>query len=137
MPVWNLVLTAHVVGLQFAERLAAVGLTPTQFAVLQHLEREPGLTQAELARLVLVRPQSMTPLITALQGQGLLIRDGAGGRGRRASLAISEVGRDALHRAWPVVRTLNTPQALGLTPAQVGMLNESLDHIRATLKPDT
>ena len=134
LPVWNLVRTAHVVGLRFAEIVAAADLTPTQFAVLLQLEGDEGLTQAELARQVMVRPQTMGTLITALTQRGFVVRDGPGGRGRRAGFALTDAGREALERAWPLVRAFNTPTSLGLTPAQAAMLDESLDRVRAAVE---
>jgi DNA-binding MarR family transcriptional regulator len=136
----NLVQTAHVVGLRFSELFAGMDLTPTQFAVLIELERlddeEEGLTQAELARRVLVRPQSVNVLLTSLVEQGLVTRTGQGGRGRRVGIALTGAGRAALERAWPPVRAFNTPAALGLTAAQAGMLDELLEHVRRALRAD-
>ena len=136
LPVWNLVRTAHVVGLRFGELFAAMDLTPTQFGILRALALDEGLTQAELARVVLVRPQSMGVLVTGLIERGLVVRHGPGGRGKRAGLALTDAGHDALERAWPPVREFNTPAALGLTPAQAAMLEEILDRVRETLEAD-
>ena len=133
LPAWNLMQTAHVVGLRFVEVFAAVDLTPTQFAILMYLDEDEGLTQAQLARRVLVRPQSMGTLVTTLLARGLAVRDGPGGRGRRSGLSLTDAGRAALQRAWPAVRAFNTPTALGLTTAQAAMLDESLIHVRTTL----
>ena len=133
LPVWNLMRTAHVVGLRFGELFAATDLTPTQFGILRALAVDEGLTQAELARVVLVRPQSIAALAATLIDRGLVARDGPGGRGRRAGLALTDAGREALERAWPPVREFNTAAALGLTPAQAAMLDETLDRIRAAL----
>jgi len=133
LPAWNLVQTAHVVGLRFVEMFAAVDLTPTQFAILMYLDDDEGLTQAQLARRVLVRPQSMGALVIGLLERGLVIRDGPGGRGRRSGLTLTDVGREALQQAWPAVRALNTPTALGLTSAQAAMLDESLGRIQAAM----
>jgi len=137
LPAWNLMQTAHVVGLRFVEVFTAVGLTPTQFAILMHLDDDEGLTQAQLARRVLVRPQSMGILVTTLLARGLVVRDGPGGRGRRSGLSLTAAGQEALQRAWPAVRALNTPDALGLSPAQTALLDESLDHIRAVMSKPT
>jgi DNA-binding MarR family transcriptional regulator len=132
LPVWNLVRTAHVVGLRFGELMAAQGLSPTQFAVLMHLDDDGHLTQADLARRVLVRPQSMRALVDSLLDRGLVARDGAGGRGRRTAITLTTEGRSALQNTWPAVREFNTPTALGLTPAQAAMLDELLTQVRTT-----
>lgn len=117
--------------------LAAVDLTPTQFAVLMHLEQGQGLSQAELARRILVRPQSMAPLVSSLIERGYIVRDGPGGRGRRAGIALTDAGREAMEHAWPAVRALNTSDAMGITPAQAAMLDEILDRIRHAIEKGT
>jgi DNA-binding MarR family transcriptional regulator len=134
LPAWNLVRTAHVVGLRFTELFGALDLTPTTFAILMTLAENEGLTQAELARRVLVRPQSIAALVHGLVEQGFVAREGPGGRGRRAGITLTPAGRDALDRAWPAVRAFNEPAALGLTPAQVAMLEEILDRLRGSLE---
>ena len=133
LPVWELVRTAHLAGLRFGELFAAMDLTPTQFGLLRALAVDEGLTQAELARVILVRPQSIGALVTSLRERGLVVRHGPGGRGRRAGLALTDAGREILERAWPPVREFNTPAALGLTPAQAAMLEELLERIRTAL----
>lgn len=133
-PVWELVRTAHLAGLRFTETIGPAGLTPTQFAVLLALADDEGPSSAEVARRVLVRPQSANALIGGLVDQGLVVRDGPGGRGRRAGVALTDLGRDALERALPLVRAFNAPDALGLTPAQAAMLVELLGHVRSALK---
>ncbi len=55
---WTLVRAHHAVARRFHEALAAVGLTPTQFGVLVQLVDQPGVSQAELARRVLVAPRA-------------------------------------------------------------------------------
>ncbi|GLZ55894.1 MarR family winged helix-turn-helix transcriptional regulator [Actinomycetospora sp. NBRC 106378] len=132
LPVWNLMRTAHVVGLRFAQVFATTDLTPTQFGVL-HALAERELTQAKLARVVLVRPQSIGVLVADMVDRGLVERHGPGGRGRRATLGLTTDGRETLDRAWPAVREFNAPSALGLTAAQAAMLEEILDRVRETL----
>ena len=135
-PAWDLVRTAHVVGLRFAETIGSEGLTPTEFAVLVALADDGGLSSAEVARRVLVRPQSANTLLNGLSAQGLVVRDGPGGRGRRAGIALTDLGRATLERARSPVRAFNAPVALGLTPAQSAMLIELLDHVRSAMKSD-
>jgi len=96
-------------------------------------EEDDGLTKAQLARHVLVGPQSMGTLIDSLVARGLVVRDGPGGRGRRAGIALTDAGRETRQRARPAVRAFNTPAALGLTRAQAAMLGETFDHVRAAV----
>lgn len=139
LPVWDLMQTAHVVGRRFTRLMSELGLTPTQLAVLRNLDDQGGATQAEVARAVLVSPQSIGALLSPLLERGLVTRDGPGGRGRRAGLGLTDAGRDVLQQAWGPVRDFNSPSSLGLTPAQTAMLVETLELVRARMadEPNT
>lgn len=70
-------------------------LTPSQISVLLHLEKHGPATASGLARAEGMRPQSMAPIIAALEGAGLVsgARDPVDGRQTLYSLT------DAC-RAW-------------------------------------
>ncbi len=125
-PLWTLVQAAHVVARGFTEVFAEVGLTPTQFGVLAHLADDEGLSQAELARRVLVRPQSLGELVGVLVDRGLVRRDGPGGRGRRSGLVITDAGRALYEAALPGVVAFHRPESIGLSPAQLATLEDLL-----------
>ncbi|MBC8092595.1 MAG: MarR family transcriptional regulator, partial [Pseudonocardia sp.] len=79
---WRLVRTGREVERALTDTIAEHGLTTTQFGVLSLLATGADLTQSDLARAVLVRPQSVGPLITSLTERGLIARRGPDGRGR-------------------------------------------------------
>jgi len=54
--------------------LLQFGLTPTQFHVLLLLERNPGISAAQIARSVGIRPQSVNDTVGPLERKGLLLR---------------------------------------------------------------
>jgi DNA-binding MarR family transcriptional regulator len=56
------------------DRLADAALTTPQYAALTALEREEGLSNAELARRCFVTPQTMHSIVTRLEEEGLLRR---------------------------------------------------------------
>jgi DNA-binding MarR family transcriptional regulator len=132
-PAWTLVQASHAVARGFTAVFTAVGLTPTQFGVLAYLADADALTQAELARHVLVRPQSMGELLGPLLDRGLIHRDGSGGRGRRSRITITDAGRDVLAAALPGARSFNAPESLGLTAAQHATLEELLRIVLRTI----
>lgn len=138
VPLWELIRTAHVVARGFHEVFARAALTPTQFGVLAELrdrERDgaPPPSQAELARVVLVRPQSVGELVADLVGRGLVRRDGPGGRGRRAGLELTDDGRAALDRAWPLVQAFNAERSTGLDERRSAELVAMLRTVRESL----
>lgn len=133
VPLWDLVQTAHLAERRFTEVFAAAGLTPAQFGVLASLADGDGLSQADLARAVLVRPQSMARLVSDMVTAGLVTRDGPGGRGRRTGLLPTEAGLAALAQARPAAHAMNSPEELGLDSGQVDLLCGLLHTVRQRL----
>ncbi len=126
---WTLIRAAHRVERSLTELFAAYGLTPTQFGVLAQLATGESLTQAELARSILVRPQSIAELLDGMVERGLLVRTGSRGRGRPNPIALSEDGHHLLARVWPAVQAANDLTRLGFTPAQSAELNTRLHEL--------
>ena len=136
LPAWTLVQASHLVARGFQEVFGRVGLTPTQFGVLAELAEGGRPTQADLARVVMLRPQSMGELIESLLVRGLVERDGPGGRGRRAAITITDAGRAALAAAWPGVRAFNAPESLGLTDSEARELDRLLSLVTQALSTE-
>lgn len=104
---WTVVRTARELARRLAEELAPLQLTPVEFGVLAQLAAADGLNQADLARAVGVRPQSMTALVTGLAGRGVIDRGPDRGRGRHSRIGLTDEGRDLLAVAYPVVLASN------------------------------
>ncbi|WP_203821810.1 MarR family winged helix-turn-helix transcriptional regulator [Paractinoplanes ferrugineus] len=130
---WTLVRTHHAVARRFTETLARAGLTPTQFGVLVEVVGGTGVSQAELARRVLVTPQSIGELLTSLERLGYISRR-RGPRGTASEVRVTDAGRAALDRATPLIQAMNSPQALGLTPPEDTTLNALLHKVLAAMK---
>lgn len=113
-----LVRSYHVVGRRFHDVLAPLGLTPIQFGVLVAVERDSSVSQAQIARTVLVTPQSLGEMLRGLVQRGLVDRTEPEGRGHRAQLRLTPQGRRLLRRAVPLIREMNVPDAMGLSGAE-------------------
>lgn len=123
---WSVVRVARFAGQRFAERLAAHGLNPVHFGVLAYLAIAPEMTQADLARAVLVRPQSIAPLLDGLEDRGLIRRTGQRARGRRNPVQITHDGRGALNAVWDIALSSNDFSDAGLTSQESMELNRLL-----------
>ena len=130
---WDLVQTAHVAQRRLTEVFADLGLTPAQYGVLASLADGDDLSQAELARAVLVRPQSLAAVIDTLVGAGLVRRGGPRGRGRRQALSLSDRGRELVAAARPAAYRLLRPEVTGLDPEQSRELAAMLTVVRQHL----
>lgn len=123
---WSVVRVARFMGQRMAERLAVHGLNPIHFGVLAYLAIAPDMTQADLARSVLVRPQSIAPLLDGLEERGLIRRTGNRTRGRRNPVQITDTGRHALTTVWDIALSTNDLSDAGLTDAESTELNRLL-----------
>lgn len=74
----------------------AGGRTSLELSVLGYLHRLGPLTPGELAAAERVQPQTLTRTLTSLAESGLVSRQEHPHDGRRALLALTEAGRDAL-----------------------------------------
>ncbi|MGO0578194.1 MarR family winged helix-turn-helix transcriptional regulator [Ornithinimicrobium panacihumi] len=133
LPLWELIQTSHLVARGFRGLFAEHGLSPTQFGVLACLGDGDDFTKAELARAVLVTPQSMDPLIESLLERGLVARDGPPRRGRASGIRITPAGRDLLGQVLPAVARFNEPDRIGLTDSQARDLADHLRTVREHL----
>nr|AHE14760.1 putative transcriptional regulatory protein [uncultured bacterium] len=130
---WTLIQASHALGRHFEALLGTLGLTPMQFGVLVQLSLQPDLASAELARIVLVTPQSMGELLSSLERAGLVERDRNAGPGRRITARVTDAGRAALREATPIVQALNVPDSLGISTEERALLNRLLHKVRAAV----
>lgn len=114
---------------------SAGDLTPSQVAVLSHLDRAGPATVSTLARLEGVRPQSMGATVASLEGLGLVkgAPDPSDGRQTILSLtpkceAMIRTGRAARHE-WlqRAITAKLTPQEQAQLRAALGLLSRIVD----------
>lgn len=113
-----LVRAAHAVARPWEEALRAHGINPRQFSALALLADESGLSSAQLARLLMVTPQSMSESLASLLEAGLVARLEVPSPGRPVGLAITAAGRRLLERAYPVVAETNEQSFAALTASE-------------------
>ncbi len=104
---WTVVRAARDLARRLSEELEPLGLSPVEFGALVQLAAGGERSQAELARAVGVRPQSMGTLVGDLETRGLVERGAAPGRGRASRLHLTRDGRALLADAWPRVQASN------------------------------
>ena len=86
----------------FASELGAVQLRPVQFAILALVADNEGISQSELCRALSVQKANMAPLVSELEGRGLLGRKPAPSDRRVQMLTLTAEGE----RQLPVWRRL-------------------------------
>lgn len=85
------------------EALRGRGMTTPQYAALSALEREDGLSNAELARRSFVTPQTMNGIVANLEAARLVQRRPHLEHGRIRQIFLTDPGRSVVRSAHPVV----------------------------------
>lgn len=107
-------------------RLRPWNVTLSSYAALRVLETRPDLTLAQLSLRCFVRPQTMTRMVTQLEGRGWIDRSKRPSDDRALSLRLSSVGVAALREMDQEAKKINATIDNVLTPEEIGQLNELL-----------
>lgn len=102
------------------------GLTSAQFGTLSVIVREPGLSAADLARVVPVTPQAINLLVSALERDGLVERRPHPTHGRILETHPTEAGIRKLEATYPIVIELEDRIAAGLSERQLATIKRWL-----------
>jgi DNA-binding MarR family transcriptional regulator len=97
-----------------AERaLADIGVTPPQFTVLTMLAAYPGQSNADLARLALLTPQTVNLIVANLEKAGAVSRRPHAVHGRIRQIELTARGRTLLAAARKRMHGLEREISLG------------------------
>ncbi len=105
--------------LRMTEALRPLGLSVPQYACLNALHEQPGLTSSELARRAFVSRQSMNVLLQGLEQHGLVERSTEPGPRRERAAMPTEASGQLLIRAHRVVGEVTRVMTGGLSSDDV------------------
>jgi DNA-binding MarR family transcriptional regulator len=111
---------------QVEDGLRPLGLTASQYALLTVLERNSGVSNAQLARLLFVTPQTMTRMVAGLIDAGLVVRDVSTHHSRVMLARLTGPGQELVTRAHPVVDAAEDRLFAPLTEDQRALLLEHM-----------
>jgi len=86
---------------RFTQALRPHGLTSRQFSALAVIDSGTTRTNADLARAIVMTPQSVGTLLDVLSERGLIERAG------RSQISLSDAGRAVLREAYSTVDRLD------------------------------
>jgi len=115
--------------------LRPLELTVPQYACLELLGQQPGLSNAELARGAFVTRQSMNGVLRGLQDRGLLTRPATAPHGRALPTQLTPAGRERLYAASTAVGAVERQMLTGLPPTDQRRLHNHLAACTAALTP--
>ena len=123
--------------------LAPFELTPPQFSVMTMLKAYPGHSNADLARLALLTPQTVSVIVRNLERADILARRPHDFHGRIQHLELTEKGLAILHKARFSVHALDDRMLEGLTAEEERIVRRWLvavatpEKSAASIHPDT
>lgn len=109
------------------------GLTVSQYACLELLDQQPGLSNAELARGTFVTRQSMNVVLRGLQDGGLITRPAATDHGRALPAHLTEEGHRRLAGARAVVYPIDQRMTDAVPEKRLAQLLADLDRMAVSL----
>jgi DNA-binding MarR family transcriptional regulator len=115
------------------QRARTRGMTRAQWVILAHLERQPGLSQNELAAIVEVEPITIGRLVDRLEARGLLERR-SDPRDRRVwRLQLTPAATPILREIKQYRAELHQLMTAGLEPATLKLMADGLLRMKANL----
>lgn len=99
-----------------SDNFRSLGITQAGFTVLRLLSQRQTMSQAELARKLRVRPETLSKVIDRLDQNALIVQSGSAANKRDPRLVITQEGRKVLDRAYELEeeqeRTLGSDEQL-------------------------
>jgi DNA-binding MarR family transcriptional regulator len=102
------------------------GLTAPQFAVLSVLARNPGASNADLARACNTTPQAMNGVLATLERADMIERRPHPTHGRILQVMLTDAGRRNLEAAQPAVRELEGAAEQGYAADEITIIKSWL-----------
>lgn len=113
--------------------LKEFGVTLPQYSVLAFLDLYPGISNADLARLTLLTPQTLSVIVANLEKAGAISRSPHPVHGRIQCIELTEKGRDLHTHCTKKVLQIQEQLASDLSPEEEKVVRRWLVRVAATL----
>jgi DNA-binding MarR family transcriptional regulator len=114
---------------QFAEKLAALSLTPLQARFLRGMGDASGLSQREAADKLGMHTSQLVAIVDEMESLGLVTREANAGDRRTYALHITPKGKEVLTKVVAVSRQHNEALFAALNDDERGTLADLLGRI--------
>ena len=135
--IWSIDLLSHLVRQQVNALLAPIGLTFPKYSALKALQSVQALTNADLARACMVRPQTMNSMVRDLEGAGLISPSSAPDHSLKILYTLTPQAQELLAHAHHIVQALENQFLIGLGPEKVAEMQAMMDNTLARLQQGT
>jgi len=104
--------------LNMERALADLGVTLPQFFVLTMLGAYPGISGADVARLAMLTPQTVSVIMSNLEKMAAIVRQPHPVHGRIQTIALTEAGKALLAQCKGRATEVDKQLRAGLTPEE-------------------
>lgn len=118
------------------KRARAHGMTRAQWGILIWLERQPGISQKELAELLEVEPITVARLIDRLESRGMVERRPDPRDRRIWRLHLRPPAHAVLHEIAEQRAEMTRTVSRGIEPDTLDMMIEALSRMKSTMTQD-
>lgn len=121
----------------FLRECARVGLTPPQHGVLMVVAKHPGISQAELARLLGFDRATVGQVVEGLEARTLLRRSASAKDRRNNTLALTALGTRLIQHAALAMQRTSERLLSPFTPAERDLLVTLLTRLTTELNEES
>jgi DNA-binding MarR family transcriptional regulator len=107
---------AGTVRLAMERALEDLGVTPPQFLVMTMINAYPGSSGADVARLTMLTPQTISVIVANLERDGRIMRVPGAGHGRVLPMALTAEGLALLAQCRERTQAVEARMATNLSP---------------------
>ncbi|MBI3444694.1 MAG: MarR family transcriptional regulator [Magnetospirillum sp.] len=112
--------------LRMERAMADLEVTVPQFVTLTMLVAYPGISNADIARLSMLTPQTVSVIVANLERDGAVTRRPHAVHGRIRHIDVTKAGRDLLARCRQRVQALEQTLMTGLSPDEQAVIRRWL-----------
>jgi DNA-binding MarR family transcriptional regulator len=112
--------------LRMERALADLGVTPPQFMVLTMLVAYPGLSNADVARLALLTPQTVSVIVANLLRSGAIARRPHAVHGRIQHIDVTDEGKALLKQCRSRVKAIEQQMLTGFNADEESVIRRWL-----------
>ena len=109
-------------------------ITPEQWAVLNRLWEEDGLSQVELAERTFKDKPGTTRILTLLEKKGVVVRRADESDGRVQRVFLTKIGKDLKEKLIPCAQEVLTKSGRNLSKEDVAKFKITLNQILSNLE---
>ncbi|MFA5571152.1 MAG: MarR family winged helix-turn-helix transcriptional regulator [Sphaerochaetaceae bacterium] len=115
--------------------LSTLSVHPSQFFLLSLVEAKQDVSQAELAKMLLVKPPSLTVMLQRMVKNDLIYRYADADDARVMKVTLTDKGRELLKEGQHIFEIIEKETYEGFSDQEIKQLHSLLERIQRNFNP--